>query len=561
MYAIGIDYGTESGRVLLLDLATGREVKKVVVPYRHGVIDKCLPEDDVTLPPEWALQHPEDWVEVVMEGIPEILRASQVDATAVVSIGTDFTSCTVLPATSDGTPLCLLSKWRHEPHAWPKLWKHHAAQEAADRMNRVAQELGEEFIDRYGGYISSEWYFPKLLQVFEENRAVYEACDVFVEAADWIVWYLTGQLRRNTCTAGFKATWSESKGIPSSSYFETVNPEFAHPQEKLGDEFYPIGTRAGTLRPSLAESLGLKATVAVTAGIIDAHASMAGAGVGEPGKLVMVMGTSTCHLTVTREEIRLPGITGVVKDGVLPGFYGYEAGQAAVGDMFAWFVKRAVPASYTAEANRRHVSVYEYLESLAVQLRPGQNGLIALDWWNGNRSILGDLELPGLLAGLTLSTTPAEIYRALLESTAFGTRKIVENFRMHGVPIHELVACGGLARRSPLLMQIYADVCGSRVLVLDSDEVGARGSALLGAVAAGQKAGGFATVAEACDALRPPIESIYTPNPQANAVYSQLYEVYSSLHDLLGRENVDVLHALAGIRRGFGDHKSPVDEA
>lgn len=547
-FAIGIDYGTASGRVVVLDLGSGREAAVAVVPYRHGVIDTVLPGTGERLPPDWALQHPLDYVDVLMEGIPAALREANVEPDEVIGLGVDFTSCTVLPTLADGTPLCLAPGFADRRHAWPKLWKHHAAQPVADRINEAAARLGEPFLVRYGGRISSEWYYPKLLEVFEEDRQVYDACAAFVEATDWIVWHLTGRLCRNSCTAGYKAMWSEADGLPPLAFFRAVNPAFENPAEKLGDVFFPLGTRAGTIRPDIAKKLGLADHVAVATGNVDAMVSVPGVGVQGPGALVMVMGTSICHLTVTRDPVWLPGVTGVVKDGVLPGFYGYEAGQAAVGDMFAWFVSRTVPKEIEAQATASGLSAYEHLEVLAGAQKPGQSGLLALDWWNGNRSILGDADLSGVILGLTLSTSPADIYRALLEAAAFGTRRIVDNFREHGVPLDELVACGGLPQKSPLLMQIYADVCGLPVTVRDSSEIPARGAALFGAVAAGRAAGGFDSIEEASAKLAPPVLRRYEPDVAAHRVYERLYTIYLEVHDLFGRERLGYLHGLKALR-------------
>lgn len=547
-YSIGVDYGTQSGRVVLLDLATGNEVAVAMVPYEHGVIDDVLPSTGEKLPVDYALQHPKDYLDVLYIGVPRVLSESNISPMDVIGLGVDFTSCTVIPVDSQGTPLCTQVEWTNRKHAWPKLWKHHAAQRVADKINAVAVEREEDFLSRYGHRVSSEWYFPKLIEVFEEDRPVYDAMASFIEATDWIVWMLTGNERRNSCTAGYKAMWSAESGIPSREFFEAISPGFENPSEKLGDTFLPLGSSAGTLTEAMAQKLGLTPQVAVAVGNVDAMVSVPSVGVSSPGTLVMVMGTSICHLTVTEEEVRLPGITGVVKDGVLPGLYGYEAGQAAVGDMFQWFVDSAVPAESYAEAEQAGLSIYEYLEKRAAELHPGETGLIALDWWNGNRSILGDADVSGLIVGLTLATQPHEIYRALLESTAFGTRRIVDNFHHHGVPMQDLVACGGIAQKSGLLMQIYADVCGLPVTVRTSTEVPARGAAMFGAVAAGQRAGGFDSIDEASSRLAPPILKVYTPDAAAHSRYSEVYQIYRDIYDVMGSQRVDWMHRLKGIR-------------
>jgi L-ribulokinase len=439
----------------------------------------------------------------------------------------------VLPADAEGVPLCLTPRWQGRRHAWPKLWKHHAAQRVADRLNEVALERAEPFLERYGGRISSEWYFPKLIEIWDEDREVYEACDVFLEATDWIVWWLTGRLVRQSTTAGYKAMWSPTEGLPPAAYFADAFPGFDHPAEKLGTRFVPLGTRAGALRPELAAALGLPDTVAVAVGNVDSFVSVPGAGVERPRTFVMVIGTSICDMVVDPLEVRLPGITGVARDGILPGLYGYEAGQAAVGDMLAWFVRTLGEGSS-----------YELLEAEAADIAPGASGLVALDWFNGNRTILADADLTGSILGLTLQTAPAEIYRALLESIAFGNRRIMDNFTEHDLALDRIVACGGIAERSPLTMQIIADVSGRMVDVPASPEVPARGAALFGAVAAGA----FAGIGAAVQATRPAVARTFAPDPDASAVYERVYPIFRAFHDLLGRSQPALLHELKRIR-------------
>jgi L-ribulokinase len=533
-YAVGVDFGTESARALLLDARTGEELAVSVAPYPSGVIDQSLPVDGRQLPPDWALQDPDDWVLALETAIPAVLHEASVSVEAVSGIGVDFTSCTVLPVTREGVPLCKLGRFRSHPHAWPKLWKHHAAQPVADRLTDVALEREEGFIARYGGRISSEWYFPKLIDLWLEDPDVYGAADAFIEATDWIVWHMTGVERRQRTTAGYKALWSPDGGLPPTEYFQAAYPGFDHPAAKLGNAFLPLGTRAGTLRAEVADKLGLPASTPVAVGNVDSFASVPGAGVSEPGTFVSVVGTSICDMTVYPEEIRLPGITGVVRDGILPGLYGYEAGQVAVGDMLAWFLKEIAPAG----------STYASLEADAARIAPGATGLVALDWWNGNRTILADADLTGVICGLTLQSTPQQMYRALMESIALGNRRIIDNFAEHGLEMSEIVACGGVAISSPLLMQLFADVSGLAVHVPASSEVPARGAALFAAVAGGT----FADIDAAITATRPPVATTYTPDEEAKRPYDEIYAIYSRLTDLLGRDQVDLLHALKRIR-------------
>jgi len=532
-YALGVDFGTESGRAVLLELGSGQELAVSEVRYPHGVLDQELPNSGEQLPPDWALQHSDDWLAVLDTAIPAVLAQVPSARAGVVGLGVDFTSCTVLPVAGDGQPLFKQERWRTRRHAWPKLWKHHAAQPVADRLNEVAAARGESFLGRYGGRISSEWYFPKLIELWLEDREVYDACHGFIEATDWIVWQLTGNERRQSCTAGYKAMWSQEEGLPPVEYFEAAYPGFDEPAAKLGTEFAPLGTRAGTLRGELAGRLGLPDSVAVAVGNVDSFVSVPGAGVDTPGTFVMVVGTSICDLVVDPAEVRLPGITGVVRDGILPGLYGYEAGQAAVGDMLAWFVETLAPPGCD----------HATLERAAATIGPGASGLVALDWWNGNRTILADADLSGVLVGLTLQTTREQVYRALLESIAFGNRRIIENFEEHGMTLREIVACGGIAEKSPLTMQLLADTSGMRVSVPDSAQVPARGAALFGALASGY----FPDIAAAIAATRPRIAHSYLPDPESHEIYDRVYAVYRDLYERLGRSQAELLHALKHI--------------
>jgi L-ribulokinase len=554
-YAIGIDFGTESGRALLLDLETGRETAVSAVDYPSAVIDRELPESGLRLPADWALQDPDDWITVVETAVPEVLSSAGVGKDEVVGLGIDVTSCTVLPVSGDGVPLCKLPEWRPRPHAWPKLWKHHAAQPVADRLNETAVQRGEDFLSRYGGRLSSEWYFPKLIELWLEDREVYDAAHGFIEATDWIVWQLTGNERRNACTAGYKACWSPSEGLPSREYFEAAYPGFTDPGQKLGDEFHQLGSSAGPLRAEVAERIGLAESAAVAVGNVDSFVSMPGCGVDRPGTFVMVVGTSICDLIIDPREVRLPGITGVVRDGILPGLYGYEAGQPAVGDMLAWFVEEIGAGGSAGE------DPYEALEQAAAELRTGETGLVALDWWNGNRSILADADLTGVIAGLRLQTTKVEIYRALLESIAFGSRRILDNFSEHGLDCGEIVACGGIAEKSPLMMQMLADTSGRPVHVPASTQIPARGAALFGAVAAGH----FPDIEAATNATRPEVARSYEPDREAALIYDSVYEIYRELYETLGHSQAELLHKLKRIRAapplGAGEMADSVADA
>jgi L-ribulokinase len=442
-----------------------------------------------------------------------------------------------------------MAGFRREPHAWVKLWKHHAAQPEADRINQTASDRGEAWLDRYGGKISSEWFFSKALQILDEAPGIYEAADRLIEAADWVVWRLTGQETRNSCTAGYKAIWSKQEGFPGADYFAALDLRLADiVDQKMSRTVSPVGERAGGLTEEAAGWTGLPAGTAVAVANVDAHVSVPAATVTGPGRMVMVMGTSICHLVLGERPAVVEGMCGVVEDGILPGLYGYEAGQSAVGDIFAWFVDNLVPPEYHEQAERDGIDVHAVLEREADRLRPGQSGLVALDWWNGNRSVLVDVDLSGLLLGATLATKAPEIYRALIEATAFGTRLIIESFEASGVPVGDIVACGGLPERNRLLMQIYADVTGREISVASSPQAPALGSAMWAAVAAGSAAGGYDRIADAAAAMAHLREERYLPDAARAAVYDELYAEYRTLHDHFGRGANDAMKRLRAIR-------------
>ena len=560
-YTIGLDFGTESARAVLVDVADGRELGVEVQLYRNGVIDQRLPDPDgdVLLGPDWALQDPNDYLDTLRLAVPRLVARTAVEPEAIVGIGIDFTSCTMLPTTTDGTPLCFLDEHRREPHAWVKLWKHHAAQPEADEINRVARETGQSWLDRYGGRISAEWFFPKALQILREAPAVYRAADRLLEAADWLVWMLTGVETRNNCTAGYKAIWSASEGFPERSFFAALDPDFADVVDtRMSRSIVRLGERAGGLSERAAGWTGLRPGIAVAVANVDAHVSVPASAVTGPGTLVAIMGTSICHVVLSQTAPPIAGMCGVVLDGVIPGLFGYEAGQASVGDLFGWFVEHNVPPRYHQEARDRGLSVHEVLEAAAADLRPGESGLLALDWWNGNRSILVDADLSGLLVGMTLATQAHEIYRALIEATAFGTRVIVEAFEAGGVPIERIVACGGLPERNRLLMQIYADVTGRSIRVAASSQTPALGAAMFGAVAAGVAQGGYATIEDAATRMARLRDEVYEPSAHNAAIYDQLYAEYLRLHDLFGRGVDPAMRTLKELRRRIAEGRDPI---
>jgi len=546
---LGIDFGTESGRVVVFRVCDGEEMGSAVVPYPDGVMDERLPGGP-SLEPDWALQNPRDYLLVLETGVRKALRAAQVRPEDVIALGTDFTSSTVLATKGDGTPLCFLRDYRKRPHAYAKLWKHHASQWEANRINEIGRDRNEEFIRVYGGKYSSEWLLAKVLQVLNEDPDIYDAADKFLEGADWIVWQLTGAEKRNTSTAGYKAMWIKGKGFPPKEFFRALHVRFENVvEEKLGTEYHPLGTPAGGLTPRWARTMVLREGIPVSVGVADGHAAIPATTVTKPGALAMVMGTSLVHMLLgtTRKEVE--GICGVVEDGIVPGFWGYEAGQYAGGDLFAWFFEHGVPEQIHRQARKLRIPFTTALERKAAALKPGQTGLLALDWWNGNRSVLVDADLTGMILGMTLSTRPEEIYRALIEAAAFGTRRIIEAFEASGLMGDEVVACGGLPEKNALLMQIFADVIGREVkLAKHLQTCSALGAAIHATVAAGRSNGGYDSIAEAAAHMAQVQKRSYQPRPAHHDIYNHLYYEYRTLHDYFGRGTNDVMKRLKALR-------------
>lgn len=540
---VGVDFGTLSGRAVVVRVSDGAELGSATHAYRHGVLDRELP-DGTPLGPDWALQVPADYVEVLRTAVPAAIEAAGVDPAGVIGIGTDFTACTMVPTTADGTPLNEVPGFASDPHAYVKLWKHHAAQPQADRVNALAAKRGEAWLGRYGGLISSEWEFAKGLQVLEESPQTYRAIEEWVEAADWIVWQLCGRYVRNACTAGYKGIYQDGT-YPTRDFLAELHPEFAgFVTEKLRPVTGRLGAAAGRLTEEAAAWTGLRAGIVVAVGNVDAHVTAPAARASEPGRMLAIMGTSTCHIMNGEALREVPGMCGVVDGGITPGLWGYEAGQSGVGDILDWFVTTGVPASYDTEARSRGLDLHELLTEKAAAQAVGEHGLLALDWHNGNRSVLVDHELSGLLVGATLTTRPEDVYRALIEATAFGTRTIVESFGAAGVPVREFIAAGGLLKNR-LLMQIYADVLNLPISVIRSAQGPALGSAIHAAVAAGA----YPDVHAASSAMGGSVPEAYRPDAARAAAYDELYAEYRTLHDYFGRGTNEVMQRLRAIRR------------
>jgi L-ribulokinase len=549
-YTIGLDFGTLSARALLVRTSDGLEIGSAVFDYPHAVMDETLitPHGAVKLPPDFALQHPQDYFDALDHVLPALLKQYGVSAEDIIGIGVDFTTCTLIPTDRTGTPICFDDRFADNPHAYVKLWKHHAGEPYAERMTELASERGEFWLGRYGGRVSSEWMLPKVWETLDKAPDVYDAAAYFVDAGDWVVWQLTGNLTRNTCITGYKALYQNDE-YPSAEFLSALDLRLAHIfSDKLSGPVTPVGTLAGRLTEQAAARFGLRPGISVAAAVSDAHVTAPSLKVTAPGQMAIVMGTSSVHMLVSEECLPVPGVCGVVRDGLIPGYYGYEAGQTCVGDHFAWFADTLCPADYKEEAAERGISPIALLTEKADKQKPGQSGILALDWWNGNRSVLADFDLSGLFLGMNLNTQPEDLFRALVEATAYGTRMIIENYRRHGAAVDEIRAAGGIAVKNPFIMQIYADVTGMEIRIAGSAQCPSLGSAIFAAYAAGSAAGGYDSLAEAAETMGSLSDRYYRPIPENKAVYDQLYAEYERLHDYFGRGGNDVMKRLRKIR-------------
>lgn len=544
-YVIGLDYGTLSARAVLVSVGRGEVAAESIYPYPHGILN-TISGGNEELPVDFALQEIDDYVEAMYETIRTVVKQSGCRAEDVIGIGIDATSSTFLPLTKSGTPLCKTEQFRTNPHAWLKLWKHHGAQEEADRMTELAAGRQEKFLMRCGGKVNAEWMLPKLTEIVLKAPDVYEAADNFMEVSDYLVFLLTGEVTRCMCHAGYKLLWNEEDAYPSEEFLRALHPNLSSLKSKLKGREVQVGECAGRLTEEAAGRLGLREGTAVAASMIDAHVAVPSLGIDGPDKALMILGTSCCMLLCSEKLSYIKGISGCVKNAVLPGLYAYEAGQSAVGDLFDWFVKNCVPGSYEKEAADKNISIHMLLSEKASCLAPGESGLVALDWWNGNRSCLADARLSGMVLGLTLRTKPEEIYRALLEAAAFGMRAIFEEFEKGGITARELYACGGIVSKNPFMMQIYADVLGKTIFTGSTEQGSAFGAAVYAAVAAGAERGGYGSVYRAARAMGKTGDKRYTPIPQNMEIYHRIYREYKLLHDYFGAGGNEVMHRMAG---------------
>ncbi|MCP4249124.1 MAG: ribulokinase [bacterium] len=553
-YTIGVDFGTESARALLVDTASGREIASAVSQYAHGHRGVILGRD-----PNLARQHPADYVTNAEKSIRKVLSLAKRQLKSfqpdqVIGLGVETTGSTPLPVDREGRPLAFDRRYAKSPAAMAWLWKDHTATAEAEEITARAREARPEYLAKCGGTYSSEWFFSKILHCLRTSPKVFDAAHSWMEIADWIPAMLTGtespeRLSVGICAAGHKAMFNEDwGGYPDAEFLSLLHPKLGELRGRLASEAQAADQRAGGLTGEWARRTGLPAGIPVAVGALDAHLGGVGAGI-KPGMLVKIIGTSTCDMMVVPDTQRLadiPGLCGIVKGSILPGCSGLEAGQSAVGDIFNWFVDHVQPGG-------RRAGSHEQLTAAARRIKPGASGLLALDWNNGNRTVLVDQRLTGLLLGQTLYTTPAEIYRALIEATAFGALTIVNRFEEYGVKVDQVVNCGGIAEKNPLVMQIYADVTGRPMKVSRSQQTCALGAAIAGAVVAGRQAGGYDDFPAAQEVMTGLKKRVFQPNAKAHTVYQELYSLYHKLHDAFGtptwRGNLhDVMKKLLDIR-------------
>ena len=548
-YAIGLDYGTLSVRALMINIQNGEEIAVSVYEYPNGVMEESLLTGE-SLPVGFALHHPQDYLDGLTFVIRGVMEQSGVCPEDVVGIGIDCTAATVLPTTKDGIPLCMLDAFKTEPHAYIKLWKHHGAEAEANEMDRVIAERGEDWISLYGGKVSSEWAIPKILETLRHAPAVYEKADRFIEAMDWLVWRLTGEETRAITGYGYKAFYNHRNGHPSNDFFKALDPRMdGFWEKKMEAPIKKLGETAGYVTKEMADRLGLCEGTPVGTAMIDAHSCVIGSGLTGPREMVIIVGTSYCHHVMAEHELEVYGIGGMVKDGLLPGYFAYEAGQSGGGDIFDWLVKNCIPERYEVEAREKGISIHQLLCEKLEGYEVGSSGLIALDWFNGVRSPLADFNLNGLLLGMNLQTKPEELYMALIEATGFGTRLIVEECEKAGVPIDSLLLSGGIPLKNPMLVQTYADILNREISVGKTAQAGATGAAILGVAAAPKEVTGYNNVVEIIETLGKKGDKVYYPNPERHQAYTKLYQEYLTLFEYFGTGINDVMKRLNEMRK------------
>ena len=536
-YSIGIDFGTGSGRVLVIDVQTGSIKGMSVVKYKSGTIEKTLMGNP--LPANFALQDTRDYMEVLEKGIPAALLDAGVHGDAIVGLGVDFTSSTMVVTDEHLVPLSWKEEHKDNPHAYVKLWKHHGAEEEADAIRAIGNSSDQDWLSHYGYNVTSEWMIPKILELKNKAPELLSEVAHIMEAGDWVVSTLIKENVRSNCSRGYKSFWNEEQGF-FYDFYQAVDAELPLIiEEKLEGKLVKIGEQAGTLADEWSQALGLPTGLPIAAAIIDAHSALLGIGSVQPNQFTMVMGTSTCHLMLNEEQKKIPGISGSVRDAIVPNLYAYEAGQSAVGDLFQYVIKQA-PHHYVEEATAQNVSIFDFIEQKAASTTVGSSGLVVLDWHNGNRSPLSNSELSGVLIGQTLHTKFEDIYRAHMEATAFGTKMIMSAYEQFGMTVDEVFACGGLPQKNALLMQIYADILNKPIHISASDYASGVGAAILGGVAGGA----YDSIEAAAASMKQPLLGVIHPIPANVEKYQELFVIYQEMHNYFGIEKTNIMKKL-----------------
>lgn len=544
-YSIGLDFGSLSGRAVMIAVADGKEIASVTFDYPDAVIDAVLPGTDRKLPADFALQNPSNFEAAVIKLLRDLVIQSGVPGENIIGIGVDATASTVLPVDEAFTPLCYHPEYRNNPHSWMKMWKHHSTQDQADWINREARRLNEPFLMRCGGKVSAEWYYPKLLETLEKAPEVFEGATYFVELGDWIVFLLTGEKKRSSAIASLHANWDAELGGPSDSFLETLSPKMKKAVAQNAEvPIVDVFTKAGGLRKELAEKTGLPEGTAVSMAFTDSPVALFSLGITGEDTGALILGTSSVYMQLSKQQHYIPGAMAAVKDQLLPGFYGNMFGQSAVGDVYSWFATNAVPYRYYLEAQENDESIFDVLNRYMGQLNPADLTVYALDWLNGSRSLLQDTQLTGAIFGLTLGTKPEHLYHSLVEATAFELKTILDAMTQKGVPLKRIYACGGITRKSPVIMQLFANVLSIPIYTVASKEAVGRGAAILGAVAAGAEGGGYASIVEASKAMHCKVADCYQPQRDKASVYADRYHRYKELYCIFGEEKRAIMHAM-----------------
>ncbi len=533
-FTIGVDFGTLSARAAVVDLSSGNIVATHTSNYPSGVIDESL--CGTPLPPDFALQDPNDYLFALKESITGALDKANIQNTDVVGLCIDFTSCTLVAHLSNGTPVCNISRFKTNPHAYVKLWKHHGAKAEAHDLERVAKSQNAEWLKYYNNTVSSENLFSKILETYRGAPDVFAATDRFSEAGDWLSLMLTGVDTHSSSFAGFKAYWSEELGYPSPNYLNAVENGFGDILgTKVSNNVVGAGKCVGKITESGAKLCGLLSGTPVAPPVIDAHAPLISLGITSPDTLMMVLGTSGCYIVNDKDRKSIYGICGSSQNSIIPDLCTYEAALACFGDQLDWYIKKLVGSNYSDTA-----SAHNDLTEKASNLKIGESGLVALNWFNGNRCPLSDFNLSGTIVGITLTTRPEEIYRALLEGAAFSTAIIIQNFLDSGISIKNIIATGGISHKNPFFVAMLADVLNIPISVSSSSESAAHGCAIMASVVAGE----YATLDDACKKLSAPIKTTYYPNPDNHKEYQKLFEIYKTLHNYFGVQNPAIMKQL-----------------